>query len=506
VSPFSLELVRIIKSYGAIEVLHGVDLRVRPGTIHALLGANGAGKSTLLKIAVGAETPTSGHITLNGRELHLSNPLEARRHGIGMVFQERSLVPQLSVLDNLFLNSEVRQGGFIDRRSQLREARQIFERLGVHIPPAELVGRLSIADQQMVEIAKALRLASAVLILDEPTAALTEREVGRLFSVVRQIAKSNVGIVYVSHRLAEVFELCDEATVIRDGRVVLSAPVARTNLLEVVEAIAGGAVKGMQAPADFEPDGSPPSRNAPPVLEVRGLTVGAKLNEVSFEVRRAEILGIAGLAGSGRSTLLKALFGLARSQKGGISIDGGNVEPSSPKRAIEAGFFLIPEDRKTQGLVLSHSVEANLVLPILDRICSGLLISAKRSAQAALEMIAQLRIHPPEPRRPVDWLSGGNQQKVVLGKAFSAHARVLLLDEPTFGVDIRSRSEISSRIRSFADEGNGVVWVTSDLRELREVADRILILAGGRVRHIVSNRPQARSESEITHLIQAAAR
>jgi len=197
---------------------------------------------------------------------------------------------------------------------------------------------------------------------------------------------------------------------------------------------------------------------------------------------------------------------LHAARKGGILIDGGNVEPSSPKRAIEAGFFLIPEDRKTQGLVLSHSVEANLVLPILDRICSGLLISAKRSAQAALEMIAQLRIHPPEPRRPVDWLSGGNQQKVVLGKAFNAHARVLLLDEPTFGVDIRSRLEISSRIRSFADEGNGVVWVTSDLRELREVADRILILAGGRVRHIVSNRPQARSESEITHLIQAAAR
>jgi ribose transport system ATP-binding protein len=504
VSPFALELLGIAKVYGATEVLHGVDLRVRPGSIHALLGANGAGKSTLLKIAVGAASPTSGSIVLNGQERHFSSPLEARKLGIGMVFQERSLIPDLSTVDNIFLNGEIGKGGLIQQRAQRSEARRIFERLGVHISLAARVGQLSIADQQMVEIAKALRLASAVLILDEPTAALTEREVDRLFAVVRQIAKSGVGIVYVSHRLAEVFDLCDEATVIRDGRVVLSTSMAHTNLREVVEAIAGGVVPGMATSAASALS-SPQVHDRPPVLEVRGLDVGSKLNDVSFDVRPAEILGIAGLAGSGRSTLLKALFGLVPRRRGRISIAGQQMDPTSPGKAIRSGFYLIPEDRKTQGLVLSLTVEANLVISILRRISFGLLISAQRSAQVALQTIAELRIHPPHPQRRVEWLSGGNQQKVVLGKAFNARARVLLLDEPTFGVDIRSRAEISNRIRSFADEGNGVLWVTSDLRELREVADRILILADGMVRDIVTNRPQPRSESELTHLIQTAA-
>jgi ribose transport system ATP-binding protein len=504
VSPFTLELLGITKTYGAIEVLHGVDFQVRPGNIHALLGANGAGKSTLLKIAVGATSPTSGRIVLSGQEQHFSSPLEARRLGIGMVFQERSLIPDLSTIDNIFLNGEIEQGGLIQQRAQLRETRRIFERLGVHISPSVRVGQLSIADQQMVEIAKALRLASAVLILDEPTAALTEREVHRLFAVVRQIAKSGVSIVYVSHRLAEMFELCDEATVIRDGRVVLSTSMADTSLREVVEAIAGGAIEGMRALADNDLRRLQ-LHDRSPVLEVRGLEVGAKLTDVSFDVRPGEILGIAGLAGSGRSTLLKALFGLVPRRRGAICISGRQVDPSSPAMAIRNGFYLIPEDRKTQGLVLSHTVEANLVISILRRICLGLFISAKRSAQVALETISRLRIHPSDPRRPVEWLSGGNQQKVVLGKAFNARARVLLLDEPTFGVDVRSRAEITARIRSFADQGNGVLWVTSDLRELREVADRILILADGTVRDIVPNQPQPRSESELTHLIQTAA-
>jgi ribose transport system ATP-binding protein len=504
VSPFALELLGITKVYGATEVLHGVDLCVRPGNIHALLGANGAGKSTLLKIAVGAASPTSGRILLNGQERHFSSPLEARKLGIGMVFQERSLIPDLSTVDNIFLNGEIRQGGLIQQRAQRRETHRIFERLGVHISTAARVGQLSIADQQMVEIAKALRLASAVLILDEPTAALTEREVQRLFAVLRQIARSDVGIVYVSHRLGEVFDLCDEATVIRDGRVVLSTSMAHTNLREVVEAIAGGAVQGLRASAENDLSRSQ-VHDRLPVLEVRGLDVGAKLNDISFDVRPAEILGIAGLAGSGRSTLLKALFGLVPRRRGRISIGGRQVDPTSPGKAIRDGFYLIPEDRKTQGLVLSHTVEANLVISILRRICFGLLISAQRSAQVAVQTIAQLRIHPPDPGRPVEWLSGGNQQKVVLGKAFNARAKVLLLDEPTFGVDIRSRAEISNRIRSFADEGNGVLWVTSDLRELREVADRIIILADGMVRDIVTNRPQPLSESELTHLIQTAA-
>lgn len=494
----ALEVVGIVKVYGTTEVLHGVDLRVRKGSIHALLGANGAGKSTLLKIADGATPPTAGRFLVNGLHCHFASPIEARKSGIGMVFQERSLLPDLSVADNIFLRDEITRAGLINKRAEVRETRRIFGRLGVRISPRARVRQLSVGDQQMVEIAKALRLATSVLILDEPTGALTEREVQRLFTVVRQIAGSGVGIVYVSHRVAEVFELCDEITVLRDGRVVMSKAVAETDLRQVVEAIAGGAIR----------EGNEPSAagaqhlDDPPVLEVRDLRVGTKLRDISFEVRPGEILGVAGLAGSGRSTLLKALFGIIGRRAGQVRIAGRQANPGSPAEAVHRGLCLIPEDRKTEGLVLSHSVEDNLILSILKRLRFGPLFHAERSAQVARRTIEQLRIQTPHARQPVEWLSGGNQQKVVLGKAFNAGGRVLLLDEPTFGVDVRSAAEIRARVRAFADAGNCAVWVTSDLRELTRVADRILILADGTVREIASNWPQRRTETEITQLIQ----
>jgi ribose transport system ATP-binding protein len=303
----------------------------------------------------------------------------------------------------------------------------------------------------------------------------------------------------VSHRLAEVFALCDEVTVIRDGRVILSRAVAATNMRELVEAIAGGAVQERSLEQASE---AARSEDARPVLEVRALSVSGKLRDISFALRAGEILGVAGLAGSGRSTLLKSLFGIVPRSAGDLWIGGRRTTPNSPRRAIRCGFYLIPENRKAEGLVLSHSVVENLVLSILKRLRSGPLLSAKRSAQAAAQKIAQLHIRPADPRRPVEWLSGGNQQKVVLGKAFNVEGQVLLLDEPTFGVDVHSRAEIRSRVREFVNAGNGAVWVTSDLQELRNVADRILILADGGVKDIVPNRPQALSESEITHLIQ----
>jgi len=358
----------------------------------------------------------------------------------------------------------------------------------------------------MVESAKALRLASAVLILDEPTAALTEREVHRLFTIIRQIASSGVGVVYVTHRLAEVFELADEVTVLRDGRVVLTAAAANTNLGEIVEAIAGGAVQDSEEPDTEHLGRCEQARAQLPVLDVRGLQVGTKLQDVSFNVRQAAILGVAGLAGSGRSTLLKALFGAVPHRTGDIRVSGRKVDLNSPAQAIRDGIYLIPEDRKTEGLVLSHSVEANLVVSILGRLRVGPLINTRHSAHVARETIEKFGIRPNDPRRPVEYLSGGNQQKVVLGKAFNTRCRVLLLDEPTFGVDVRSRAKIRTRVRAFANAGKGVVWVTSDLRELREVADRILILADGTVRDLLSNWPQRRTEFEITHLMQPGIR
>jgi ribose transport system ATP-binding protein len=495
---FALEMLGIVKAYGPTDVLHGVDLQVRSGTVHALVGANGAGKSTLVKIADGATPASSGRVLVTGLERHFDSPIQARRSGIGMVFQERSVLPDLSVADNVFLNDELVRGGLIDKRRQARETQQVFDELGVRISPAAVVGRLGVGDQQMVEIAKALRLAKSVLILDEPTAALTERDVQRLFMVVRQIAASGVGIVYVSHRLAEVFELCDEITVLRDGRVVLSTAVNATDMEEVVEAIAGGAVA--EAQARRVPDENHQDRH--PVLEVSDLEVEGKLHDVSFEVRPGEILGIAGLAGSGRSTLLKALFGVVPRRRGRIQIEGRLIQPASPAEAIRHGLFLIPEDRKTEGLVLSHSVADNLVLSILGRVRVGPLFDPQRSARMARDVIARLGIRTSDPREPVERLSGGNQQKVVLGKAFNAGERVLLLDEPTFGVDVRAGVQITDRVREFVAEGNGAVWVTSDLRELIRVADQILILADGTAHETVSNWPQRLTEPDITHRIQ----
>ena len=494
---FALEMIDIVKRYGPTEVLHGVDLRIAPGRIHALVGANGAGKSTLLKIADGATPPTIGRVLVSGVEHHFTSPVEARRSGIGMVFQERSILPDLSVCDNVFLNDERTRGVLIDRRRQIREAAEIFDDLGVNIAPGARAAGLGVGDQQMVDIAKALRLARSVLILDEPTAALTEREVHRLFRVLQRIAGTGVGIVYVSHRLAEVFEICDEITVLRDGRVVMSTLVDETNMQEVVHAIAGKAVKEVGSRAEHAH-----AEGEQPVLEVSDLCIGNNLEDVSFTVRAGEVVGVAGLAGSGRSTLLKALFGAVPRHSGTIRVAGKTVNPLSAAEAIRDGLYFIPEDRKSAGLILSHSVEDNLVLSTLRRLSKGPWLNARQSAELADRSIEQLGIKTSGRRQPVERLSGGNQQKVVLGKAFNAGGRVLLLDEPTFGVDVHAATDITERVRAFVDAGNAAVWVTSDLRELTRVSDRILILADCTVRESLTNKPDPRTESEITHLIQ----
>lgn len=495
---YALEMLDIVKIYGTTRVLDGVNFRVRAGSIHALLGANGAGKSTLLKIADGAASATSGQLRVKGIDHRFSNPLQARKSGIGMVFQERSILPALSVADNVFLNDELRRGWLIDLGAQTRETARLFGRLGENISPHIRTNRMGVGDQQMVEIVKALRLATSVLILDEPTAALNAREVQRLFTVIRQIAASGVAVIYVSHRLAEVFELCDEVTVLRDGKVVMNQPMADTDMRHVIEAMTGGELREVDARRELrdECDGRRP------MLEVRELEVGDKLRGVSFQAKAGEILGVAGLAGSGRSTLLKAIFGAIPRQAGKIIVDGEEANPKSPAKAIERGIYLIPEDRKAEGLVLSHSVEANLVLSILRETRFGPFFDRRRASHIAWEAIRALAIKTTGPEQVVDRLSGGNQQKIVLGKAFNAHGKVLLLDEPTFGVDVHSSAEIGDRARQFSAEGNTVLWVTSDLLELTRMADRIMILVDGTVSDILPNWPHPLTEQEISRLIQ----
>ena len=362
----------------------------------------------------------------------------------------------------------MRRHGLVDTAAERREVERLFALLRVDIRPMpELVNSVSPTSKWSRSPGAAAR--DSVMISDEPTAALTEKEVTRFFAVVQQIAATGVGIVYVSHRLGEIFELCDDVTIVRDGRAILSTRVADTSMKQVVEAIAGGVVEEGRLASSA--NGS--DEAAPPVLAASGPAVGSKLRVVAFTLRPGEVVGIAGLAGSGRSTLLKALFGLIRRNAGDVHVAGRLVRPTSPAQAISAGLYLIPENRKTQGLVLSHSVADNLVLSILDRLCVGPLLGRRKIAAAAAESVRTFRIHPPDPSKIVERLSGGNQQKVVLGKAFNARGRVLLLDEPTFGVDIHSRAEIGARVREFVDAGNAALWVTSDLRELADVADKI---------------------------------
>jgi ABC-type sugar transport system ATPase subunit len=495
----ALDLRGIVKSYADTRVLRGVDFRVPKGGVHALLGQNGAGKSTLLKIAVGATRPDSGEIVVDGHGLGRSKTAEARRSGVGMVFQELSVLPNLSVADNVFLRDERRaRSGMIDRRRQHRETIELFQRLGEQVDPDAQVGTLGVGDQQMVEIVKALRLARSVLILDEPTAALTEDEVRRLFAVLRQIAASGVGIVYVTHRLSEVFQVCDEVTVLRDGKVALHAPIAACDMERVVTSMVGEAVavEGTRRTANGRAAG------AAPVLSVRGLEVRPKLSDVSFDVQPREILGIAGLAGSGRSTLLKALYGVVPRSGGKLMLDGKPLNARSPKAAIRAGLYLIPENRHAEGLVLEHSIEANVSLSVLGRLRRHGLYDRRRSAAGARAVVDGLGIRCTGISQPVARLSGGNQQKVVLGKALNAGSRLLLLDEPTFGVDVHAAAEIRRRVRSFVDEGNAVLWVTSEPLELIDVADRLLIVADGTVKGSLDNQPHQLSEAAVTHAIQ----
>ncbi len=496
---FALRMRGIVKTFGRTQALRGVDFQVRKGTVHGLVGANGAGKSTLMKIAEGAVRPSAGELLVGPTRIAFSEPGEARASGLGMVFQERSLVPTLSVLDNIFLNAErTLPGRLVHVRAERAEASRLFERLGTSVPLDAEVGQLGIGEQQMVELAKALRLAKVALVLDEPTSALSDHEVQRLFGIVRQIAALGTGVVFITHHLNELFDLCDEVTVLRDGRVSLSCPVRRTDMVSLVRHMVGeDLARGLPEPA---------ARAAPPpgqaALRVEELSVPGRLTGVSFDIVPGEILGVAGLAGSGRKELLRALFGAAPVSGGRIRGPSGDLRLRAPADAIRRGIFLVPEDRHRHGLVVDHSVEANVTLPLLGRLRRGLLYDRRRSTRLTHSAVRELAIKAEGPEQPVAALSGGNQQKVVVAKALSAGSRLLLLDEPSSGVDVRTAAELRERVRRFVDDGNAAVWSSSDLHELVAVADRLLVLVDGRLKRVLANRPAPVSAEALTHAIQ----
>jgi len=464
----------IAKSFPGVRALKGVDLEVGSGEVHALLGENGAGKSTLMHILAGVYPADEGTIRLGGREVRFANAREAQQAGVAMVFQERSLAGPLSVAENVFFGRQPAGCcGIINQRALREQTRRLLEQLGIDLPVGALVENLSPAEQQMVEIAKALSLDAQLLILDEPTSTLTETETDVLFQMVERLKQRGVGIVYISHRMAEVFRICDRMTVLRDGEYQGTFRRGEVTEDELIARMVGRELdflRGARKPAHTE---------SSPILEVESLSDGRLLQDVSFAARPGQITALAGLAGSGRTELALCIFGARPMTEGRISVRGQAINPRSPRDAIRAGIGYLPEDRKDAGLFLDMSIAANFAAARLDHFGCWWLDDAGMEGQVG-EMAARMNLTASTRGRTVQELSGGNQQKVMLARWLLVHPPILIVDEPTRGIDIGAKMEVHQLLRELAREGTAVVLISSELPEILAVADRILVMREGR--------------------------
>jgi ribose transport system ATP-binding protein len=478
------------KEYGGNWVLEGVDLDVRPGEVVAVLGENGAGKSTLSAIMAGLIVPSAGTMTWDGGPYAPGSPRDAIASGIGLIHQEMRLLPDLSIGENVFVGRLPTQAGFISRSEMNRRAEEQLRRLGLAVPATRIVRTLKVAAQQQVEIAKALTLNARLLILDEPTASLGDEETDRLFAQVAQLRGEGVSFVYISHRLEEIARVADRIVVLRDGRRVATHPDAQVPVRTLVEEMVGRSIERMYPPVD------PPRGRV--VLEVNGLSSpDGSFGDVSFAVREGEIFGIAGIVGAGRTELVRAVAGADPASAGTVSVDGKPLRLRGPRQAVMAGLALVPEDRKTQGLILHHSVGENLVGPNLDLVAPGGWTWPRRLRRFGEDVIARMGVKG-RTAQPVASLSGGNQQKVVIGKWLSRSPKVCILDEPTRGIDVGARAAIYEIIAGLARAGTAVVVVSSDLDEVLGLSHRVLVLSRGRQRGILEK--QAASHVAVMEL------
>lgn len=490
----------VVKNFGPVQVLKNVNLDIHEGEVHALAGENGAGKSTLMKILQGVYSISSGSIEVRGEKIAIRDTTDAQDAGIGMVFQEFSLIPSMTVAQNISLNREKRgRLGLVDDRAAVAEARRIFDDLGVDVDPNAPVSGLGTAYWQLVEIAKALAKDAKVLVMDEPTASLAKHEVENLFSLIGRLKERGIAIVYISHRMDEIRRIADRITVLRDGNVVLSSVMAELTSPQIVEAIIG---RRLASDLVYRDRGHDPASSV--VLSARGIASDHVLQSVDLTVRAGEIVGLAGLMGSGRTEFARVLYGIDKATKGELRLDGNVVAFSGPGAAQRAGIALIPEDRREQGLVLDHSVSDNLVLPVLGTIMTGPFVSPSKAAKLTERLISEYSVKADNPNAAISLLSGGNQQKVVVAKWINLAPKVLVMDEPTSGVDIGTKTEILELVREFASQGNAVVFISSELPELLAVADRIVVLrAGSTFREL--ERADVESEEQLQLIIQGEA-
>ncbi len=472
-----ISLKNVHKSFGGVSVLNGVDFDLQKGSVHALVGQNGAGKSTMMKILTGVYTCDSGAIYIDGSKVKMNSYSDAVSHGISLIFQELSLIPTLTVAENIFLNREILEGPFLDKKSMERKAHELLQSLDIDVDVHSRVEDLDVGVCQMIEIAKALSVNAKVLILDEPTASLSEKETAHLFTLINSLKQRGVSMIYISHRMAEIFKICDTITVLRNGSIVTTKPTRDYSLTGLIEDMIGRKTAALTT-ADDELASKCTGR---PLMTVEHLNCGSRLKDVSFELREGEVLGLAGLMGSGRTEVVESLFGLNKDASGQVTINGQPYEIKGVRHAIDSGLALIPEDRRREGLVLMHSVEENLIVPIFDKLKRGLLLESKKVADIAERSISDMAIKTHSRKTPAFNLSGGNQQKIVVGKWLNSAPSVLLLDEPTAGVDVGSKREIIDKVRDFVGENRAAIFISSDILELISACDRFIVFYDGKV-------------------------
>lgn len=487
----ALKMEHIDKSFMGVKALQDVKLEVRKGEVHALLGENGAGKSTLIKILGGIISGDGGTIEINGEPVTIQSVQDARKYGVSVIHQEISLTSTLSIAQNIFMGQEICKGAILNNREMNRQAQAALDDMGLALNAATTVGSLSIARQQSVEIVKALFFKSQIIVMDEPTASLTDAEVQQLFKRIRQLKESGVSIIYISHRLEELFEISDRVTVMRDGRYIDTVDTVQTDKAKLIALMVGRDLAGNMYPEDRPVGGET-------VMKVTGLT-NERVRDVSFELKKGEILGFSGLVGAGRTEMARSVFGLDAMTSGEIVIEGDAVSIRTPQDAIRNGIVLVPENRKSQGLILLNSIGFNLTLPVLGKFIHGIYVNRKKEKGIIEKYAKSLSIKMANTDQYAAELSGGNQQKVVISKWLAAEPKIIILDEPTRGIDVGAKAEIYHLINRLAKEGMSIIMISSELPEVINVSSRIAVMSEGRITKIIDQKDGLTTQETIMH-------
>ncbi|RAK07213.1 ribose transport system ATP-binding protein [Halanaerobium saccharolyticum] len=469
-----LKLSSITKKFPGVLALDQVDFDLKKGEVHALVGENGAGKSTLIKIISGVHKRDGGEIEVKGEKVNIKGPRHSRELGISVIYQEFNLVPYLSIAENIFLGREQLKGNTVINKNEMyNKSSEILHDLGINLDPDTIIADLGVAMQQMVEIAKALSMDSDIIIMDEPTAALGENEIEELFKTIENLKKKGISIIYISHRLKELWEVADRVTVFRDGQYIATHPISETDKDLLINEMVGRELKEQFPPRKIKIDNK--------ILEVKNLATKKLLKNISFSLNKGEILGFAGLVGSGRTELMRCIFGADPKESGKILIDNQEVEIQNPQDAIEKGIGFITEDRKKQGLVLVRSVRENISLTDLSQVMNGIVLQKDKDKKLAEAYIKKLNIKTPGSEQEVKYLSGGNQQKVVLAKWLIRDTKILIFDEPTRGIDVGAKKEVYSLMNQLAENGVGIIMISSELPEILGMSDRIMVMNHGKI-------------------------